>query len=167
MWPISYLDFFESIINFQKWSSFLCTFLYSSAINFAIHLLSNLKSLVWYGSPCIGFLLGPRLHVILCPQHEKESAKPEIQKVVAHFPYLHQNGSLKKINWSLVVIIYMYVLCILILCAACYTRWQIIDGIIRAWEHLMDAYVIYYSSEIRVLFLMKFCHSFGISSLFT
>ena len=108
MWPISYLDFFESIINFQKWSSFLCTFLYSSAINFAIHLLSNLKSLVWYGSPCIGFLLGPRLHVILCPQHEKESAKPEIQKVVAHFPYLHQNGSLKKINWSLVVIFYMY-----------------------------------------------------------
>ena len=73
------------------------------------HLLSNSKSLVWYGSPCIGFLLGPRLHVILCPQHEKESAKPEIQKVVAHSPYLHQNGSLKKINWSLVVTFYMYV----------------------------------------------------------
>ena len=68
---------------------------------------------------------------------------------------------------KLIVGCYFLYVCILILCAACYTRWQIIDGIIRAWEHLMDAYVIYYSSEIRVLCLMKFYHSFGISSLFT
>ena len=106
--PYHTWTFLNPSLTFKS-DHYFCVFLYSSAINFAIHLLSNSKSLVWYGSPCIGCLLGPRLHVILCPQHEKESAKPEIQKVVAHSPYLHQNGSLKKINWSLVVTFYMYV----------------------------------------------------------
>ena len=80
----------------MKFQNLYLFHIFKNAIDFA-HVLYNSKSPVWYGSPCIWSLLGPRLHdVILCPQHEIASAKQEIQKVVVHFPYLHQNGSLKR-----------------------------------------------------------------------
>ena len=101
-------------------------------------LLSNSKSPVWYGSPCIWLLLGPRLHdVISYPQHEIASATQEIQKVVEHFPYLHQNGSLKR----KLCCYFIYVLVIHV--------GRLLMEIIRAWEHLMDAYVIVWICKIN------------------